>query len=89
MAWTIEFERAAERDFSKIDESERRRILHFLDSRVSKLKNPREIGEPLHGPKLGRYWKYRVGAYRIIVDIRDERMLILVVNVGHRREVYR
>ena len=52
-------------------------------------QDPRGLGEALRGPELGKYWKYRVGDYRIVRDIRDDRILILVVRIGHRREVYR
>jgi len=53
------------------------------------LENPRSIGESLHGPELGELWKYRVGAYRVICKIEDVRLVVLVVRVGHRREIYR
>jgi len=61
----------------------------FLHERVSVLQDPRAIGGALKGSKFGEYWKYRVGDYRVISRIEDERLLILVVRVGHRREVYR
>jgi mRNA interferase RelE/StbE len=53
------------------------------------LDNPRSIGQALQGSKLGEFWKYRVGDYRLICKIEDNRLLILVLRVGHRREVYR
>ena len=66
-----------------------RRILSFLFERVSKLDDPRSIGEALKGSKLGDLWKYRVGDYRVISDIQDGALRVLVVRVGNRREVYR
>jgi mRNA interferase RelE/StbE len=63
--------------------------LKFLHERVAKLDDPRSIGEALKGSKLGELWKYRVGDYRIIADIRDGVMCILVVRIGNRREIYR
>ena len=89
MAWTIEFAPEAVRELNKLDAQVSRRILKFLRGRVAKLDDPRSIGSALRGAKLGEFWKYRVGDYRIISRIEDERVLILVLRVGHRREVYR
>ncbi len=89
MAWRIEFDPRTERELKAIDLTDRRRIMRFLAERVAPLKDPRSIGEPLRGPKLGRFWKYRVGSYRIICDIQRTAIRILVVRIGHRREVYR
>lgn len=66
-----------------------RRILAFLHGRLAKLDDPRSIGEALKGPKLGDFWKYRVGDYRIISSIEDNVLKILVVKIGNRREVYK
>ena len=89
MAWTIEFDPAARRELSKIDPQDGRRIVRFLHERVRLLDDPRSIGEALKGPSLGGFWKYRVGDYRIIAGIEDERVRILAVRIGNRREVYR
>jgi len=89
MAWRIEVSEAADRSLDKLDPQVARRILKFLDERVSRLDDPRSIGEALRGPKLGELWKYRVGDYRLICDIQDDRLLILVLRVGNRREIYR
>jgi len=87
--WSIEFERDAEKDLRKLDKPVQKRIVKFLRERVAVLENPRSIGAALSGSTLGDYWKYRVGDYRIIVDIQDRRVCVLVVAVGNRREVYR
>jgi mRNA interferase RelE/StbE len=89
MVWKVELDRAAERDLDKIDPQIARRILVFLHSRVAALDDPRSIGEALKGSKLGDFWKYRVGDYRIIGSIEDGALRILVVKIGNRREVYR
>lgn len=89
MAWKIEFDPAAERELDKLDMSVARRVLKFLHERVSRLDNPRSIGEALRGSRLGEFWKYRVGNYRIIARIEDEAVLILVVRIGHRSEIYK
>jgi len=89
LAWTIKVEDSAAKELKKMEKTTARRILKFLDKRVSILENPRSIGEPLKGPKLGNFWKYAVGDYRIICDIQDTVLLILVLRIGHRRQVYR
>lgn len=89
MAWTIRFERAAARELDKLGREQARHIVRFLRDRVAPLSDPRSIGEALKGPQLGSFWKYRVGDYRIIAAIEDAELLILVVRVGNRREVYR
>jgi mRNA interferase RelE/StbE len=89
MAWRIEVERAAAKELEKLDRQDSRRILRFLSERVAKLSDPRGIGEALKGPELGSFWKYRVGDFRIIVAIEDARLLVLVVRIGNRREVYK
>ncbi len=89
MAWSIEFQRAAERELSKLGHEPARRILRFLHDRVAKLDDPRSIGEALKGSELGDFWKYRVGDYRVIAHIEDSVVRILIVRIGNRRDVYR
>ncbi len=89
LGWRIEFHPKAEKELSKLDREVARKIVRFLGDRVAPLENPRSLGEALKGPELGRFWKYRVGDYRLIRPIQDERVTILMVTVGHRREVYR
>jgi len=88
MTWRIEFDPAAAKELRKLGEMPARRIVEFLSTRIATLDDPRNLGEALKG-KLGELWKYRIGDYRIIVDIRDNVLLILVVRVGHRREIYK
>ncbi|THV22915.1 type II toxin-antitoxin system RelE family toxin [Peteryoungia ipomoeae] len=89
MAWRIEFERSAERELDKLGPEAIRRILNFLHKRIAPLEDPRSIGEALKGAELGVFWKYRVGDYRIIADIRDREVVIMVIRIGNRRDVYR
>jgi mRNA interferase RelE/StbE len=89
MAWRIEYSRDAEKEIAKLDLQIAQRIIRFLGNRVAKLEDPRSIGEALTGSKLGNYWKYRVGDYRIIADIQDARLCVQVVRLGNRRGVYR
>jgi len=88
MAWKVEFGPAAQRQLKKLDSQHSQRILTFLATRLSLLDNPRSIGQALQGHRLGEFWKYRVGDYRLICKIEDEQILILVLQIGHRREVY-
>jgi mRNA interferase RelE/StbE len=89
LAWTIELTDAAFRQLEQLDKSVARRIWKFLHERVAPMENPRSIGQALHGQSLDEFWRYRVGDYRLITRIEDDRLVILVIRVGHRREVYR
>jgi mRNA interferase RelE/StbE len=89
MVWRIEFSPLAERNLSQLDRQVAQRILKFLHARVARLDNPRSIGEALKGSKLGEFWKYRIGDYRVIANIDDETVRIIVVRLGNRREIYR
>ena len=89
MAWIVEFDPDAVKDLKKLDKQVQRRIIDFLRTRLSPMDNPRDLGEALAGSTLGNYWKYRVGDWRIICDIQDRRIVVRVLRVGNRREVYR
>lgn len=89
MTWIIELDPAVEKDLSKLDSQQAKRILRFLFERVAHLEDPRSIGEALKGSRLNTLWKYRVGDYRIISSIEDNVAQILVVKIGDRKEVYR
>ena len=89
MAWRIEFDPAAKKELDKLGHQAAQRVVKFLVERLAPLDNPRSLGEALKGAKLGELWKYRVGDYRIIADIQDGAVCILVVRIGNRREVYK
>jgi mRNA interferase RelE/StbE len=89
LAWQIEFDPDALKDLRKLDKPIQIRLVGFLRTRVSSLTNPRDIGEALSGQRLGSYWKYRVGDWRIICDLQDQKILVRVLRIGNRREVYR
>ena len=86
--WRIEITRTAEKQIQKLSRGAQESIIQFLRERVQTADNPRQLGKPLHGDK-GGLWRYRVGDYRLICDIQDERITVLVVRVGHRKDVYR
>jgi mRNA interferase RelE/StbE len=85
--WTIEIEPAAQRELDKLDKPVARRILKFLYLRIAKLDDPRRIGERLQGT-LSEFWRYRVGDYRLICSLEHDRFVVLVLRVGHRKEIY-
>jgi mRNA interferase RelE/StbE len=89
MAWKVELSAEADRKLSKLGTPHRSRILKFLHERVAKLDNPRSVGQALHGSRLGEFWKYRVSPYRLICKIEDHVLVVLVLRIGHRREIYR
>ena len=89
MAWQIEFDEAAKKELRKLDPQVVKRVLGFMRDRLLVLKDPRSIGQALKGSELGDFWKYRVGDIRIIASIEDDRLVILVLRVGNRKEIYR
>ena len=89
MVWRIELTETAAKQISKLDKGEAKRITAFLRQRLATLTDPRSTGKALTGPQLGSYWRYRVGDYRIICDIQDGKLCVLVIEVGNRREIYR
>ena len=88
MAWKIEFDPAALKELKNLDKPIEQRILKFLHERVAKLDDPRQIGASLKGTLSG-LWKYRIGDYRLICSLESNRLVVLVLRVGHRREVYK
>lgn len=89
LAWHVELEDGARKELAKLDQQVARRILRFLRERVAPLDDPRILGEALTGSELGEFWRYRVGHYRIVCFIEDSAARVLVVRIGHRREIYR
>ncbi len=86
--WTIEFERSAAREFGKLDSKAQRRIRDYFQQRVLPAEHPRMLGKPLRG-KQSDLWRYRIGSYRVVAEIQDQHLVILVVRVGHRGAIYR
>ena len=86
--WRVEFDRAAVRELRKLGADAEARVLRYLRERISGSEDPRRLGHALTGDRRA-LWRYRVGDYRIVAAIEDDRFIVLVVAVGHRREVYR
>ncbi len=89
MAWQIEFDESAKKELAKLERQVARRLIDFLKNRVLNLRDPRSVGQALRGSTLGEFWKYRVGDFRIIASIQDDRMIVLVLRVGNRSDIYR
>jgi mRNA interferase RelE/StbE len=88
MTWNIKLEAGALRELNKLDKTVRRRIEQFID-RLAIEENPRARGIALQGKAYSGLWRYRVGDYRLICQIQDQELIILVVEIGHRGNVYR
>ena len=86
MAWKIEVTRETEKGLARIDQQEAKRIIKYLRERVA--LNPRQCGKALQGD-LSNLWRYRIGDYRVLCDIKDAEICVLVIRVAHRKEVYR
>ena len=85
--WAIEFTPQAAKELKKLGKPNAARIIKVLEERIAKLDDPRELGKPLVGDWSG-YWRWRIGDYRIIAKIEDERVVILIVRIAHRKGVY-
>ncbi|MEN9487908.1 MAG: hypothetical protein RL494_173 [Bacteroidota bacterium] len=88
MTWLVKFADTADVDFAKLDKSIQKRIIKYLDERLTNCENPRLWGKPLTGSH-GEKWRYRVGDYRILCVIKDKIITVEVVSIGHRKEVYK
>ena len=89
MAWIIKYSESSSKQLKKLDKQTALRVLDYMDERVAVLDDPRSLGKNLKGPKIGEYWRYRVGDIRVICNIVDGQMMVLVIEIGNRREVYR
>ena len=88
MAWQIELSETASKQLAKLDKTEAKRITTFLRQKLAEIDNPRQVGKALTGPLSG-LWRYRVGDYRLICEIQDGVLRILVLKIGNRKQVYR
>jgi mRNA interferase RelE/StbE len=86
--WRIEITRSATKQITKLAPPVQKSILSFMRERLSPADNPRQWGRALQGEKRG-LWRYRVSDYRLICDIQDEKITILVLELGHRKDIYR
>ena len=89
MVWIIKYTESSSKQLKKLDKQTALRVLDCMDERVAVLADPRTLGKNLKGPKMGEYWRYRVGDIRVICNILDGQMTVLVIEIGNRREVYK
>lgn len=87
MNWRVEISVKAIKKLAKINPKDRTRIWDFVKNTLSQMENPRATGKALQGEFKG-LWRYRVGDYRLICDIQDNKLIILVIDIGHRRNIY-
>jgi len=87
LAWRIEVSGAAKKQLAKLDRQVQIEIVRYLREKIATEEDPRRHGAPLRRELLGR-WKYGVGAYRLICEIQDEKVMVLVLMVGHRKKIY-
>jgi mRNA interferase RelE/StbE len=85
--WAVEFDDRARRELRKLDVKAQKDILRYLRERIAGSRDPRQFGKPLR-MNLAGLWRYRMGDYRLICRIEDQRLVVLVLKVGHRREIY-
>jgi len=87
LAWKIEWDERAVRDARKLDVQTRQNIIRYLRERINTDEDPRRFGKPLLADMSG-LWRYRVGDCRIVCRIEDDKMVVLILAVGHRRNIY-
>ena len=85
--WTVEFDDAAARELRKLDQPAQKEILRYLRERIATEEDPRRFGKPL-ARELAGLWRYRVRDYRMICNIEDGKLVVLVIHVAHRKDVY-
>lgn len=87
MSWTYRFNASSRRELSKLDRQAKKEILAYLDQRIAVSEDPRRFGKALRS-ELAGLWRYRVRNYRLICQIQDDVLVVLVVAVGHRKSIY-
>ncbi len=88
MIWKVEFDNKAAKELRKLDKQAQKTILKYLRTRIATDENPRRFGKPL-SKALSGLWRYRIQKYRLICNIEDKNIIVLILHVGHRRKVYR
>lgn len=87
MAYNVVYTKKAIKSLKKIDKAQQRLIIAWIEKNLIDTEDPRDLGKGLKG-NLKAYWRYRVGNYRILADIEDDEIKIIVFNIGHRKDVY-
>ncbi|ONK24680.1 addiction module toxin RelE [Bacillus sp. VT-16-64] len=87
MAYQIVYTKKAIKSLSKIDPAQQRMIIAWIEKNLINTENPKSLGKNLKG-NLKEYWRYRVGNYRILADINNDEVKIIIFNIGHRKDIY-
>ena len=87
MTWTLEFDQRAAKSLRKLDKQAQQDILRYCRERIIDREDPRQFGKSLLGSKAG-LWRYRIHDYRLVCSIEDKKCVVLVLHVGHRKNVY-
>src|SRR5882724_2874477 len=87
LAWIVEFDVKAKQEFKSLDRPVQKRIQRFIHERLETTPDPRTLGRALTGSYAG-FWRFRVGDYRLICDVQDKKVMVLVLRIGHRKEIY-
>ncbi len=87
MSWDYKISHKALKQLHKLGKDPARRIFAFLDSRISGTRDPRQFGKRLKG-ELAEFWRYRVDDYRLICRLEDDQLVVVVIRLGHRRDIY-
>ena len=88
MIYELKYEARAVKQIKKLDPATRKLIKSWIEKNLLNTDNPRQHGKGFTG-NLSQYWRYRVGDYRMLVEINDDEIIIIIVEVGHRRDIYR
>ncbi len=86
-SWSLSITADANKSFGKLDKPVQQKITKFFEERILPSHNPRQLGKQLKG-NLSQYWSYGIGDYRVICEFIDNQLVILVVGIGHRRDIY-
>lgn len=87
MAYQVVYTKQAIKSLSKIDQAQQRMIIAWIEKNLINTENPKSLGKKLKGD-LKEYWRYRVGKYRILADIDNDEIKIIIFNIGHRKDIY-
>ena len=88
MKYKILFDKNADKQLKKIDITQQRIIVNWIIKNLEDTNDPRIFGKSLKG-NLKDYWRYRIGDYRVIAEINDDEVKILIIEIGHRKDVYK
>jgi mRNA interferase RelE/StbE len=89
LVWIIKYSESSSKQLKKLDQQTALRVLNYMDARVAVLADPQSLGKNLKGPKMGEYWRYRISDIRVISNIMDGHLTVLVIDIGNYRKVYR